>query len=44
MFFIQGKTVHGLGEHSASQEVEPSAWGIWGNSEFYRALDKAIQI
>lgn len=41
MSFIWGKTVHGLGEYSASQAEEPSSLGIWDNSEFYRVLEAA---
>ena len=43
MSFIQGKSVHGLGEDSASQSVELSSWGILGKSEYYRKLDDATQ-
>lgn len=35
LFFIQGKTIHGLGKYSASQTVERSSQGVLGNSEFY---------
>ena len=39
--FIQGKTIHGLGQHRASQAVEHSARGIWDKREFYRVLEAA---
>lgn len=36
MPFIQGGTIHGLAEYSASQAVEQSFWGILDKSRFYR--------
>ena len=41
MSFIQGKTIHGLGKHSALQAVGYSSRGIWGKHEFYRTLEEA---
>lgn len=32
MCFIQGKTIHGLGEYSASQAMENCSQGIWGKT------------
>lgn len=40
MSFIQGKTIYGLGEYSASQAVEHHSQKIWGKSKFYRALEE----
>lgn len=40
MSFIQGKTIHGLGQYCASQAVEHSSQGILGKNEFYRVLEK----
>lgn len=42
MFFIQKKTIHGLGEHSASQAVEHTFQEILGRNEFYNKLEAAM--
>lgn len=39
--FIQRKTIHELGEYSASQAVEYGSWKIWSKGEFYRVLEEA---
>lgn len=44
MSFIQKKTMHGLGEYSASPAEEHSSWGILGKNEFYRVLEEAMRI
>lgn len=43
MSFLQGKTIHGLGEDSASEAAEHSSQGILGKSEFYRVVEAASQ-
>lgn len=30
-----------MGECRAARAGEPSSWGIWGRSEFYRMLEEA---
>lgn len=42
MSFIQGKTIHGLEEYSASQEVEHTAQVSLGTSELCRALEEEL--
>lgn len=43
MSSLQGKTIHRLGEDSPSQAVEYSSQRIQGKSEFYKALEEALQ-
>lgn len=42
MSFIQGRTVHGLGQCCASLAVEHSSQGILGKSKCYRALERQL--
>lgn len=39
--FIEEKAAHRLEEHSASQAVEHSFWGILGRNDFDRKLEEA---
>lgn len=41
IFFTEEKTIHGLGEYSASEAVERFPEGCLGNSKFYRAPAEA---
>lgn len=41
MSFIQGRTIHGLGEYRAFQAVKHFSQGILGKLEFYRVLEEA---
>lgn len=43
MSFMQGNIIHGLGEYGASPAAKHCSRGIWGKSEFYRALEAATQ-
>jgi len=43
MFFIQRKTIHGLGEYCASHAMEHFSGGILGKREFSRMLEEATQ-
>ena len=43
MSFIQGATIHGLGECSPSRGAERFSWEILGKNKFYRALEEAGQ-